>query len=153
MQVDSGSRRRLVVAAGWLLLLAAVCPATARAACQVNGDPVAFGTVDLSQRSTGTGRVVVSCDASTAFEVGINAPSGDGDRRMTGPGGAALAYELYQDAARSVAWGEGGGSRPARAGNASADEPATLTVYGAVPSQVGAPPGEYLAQLQVTLSF
>lgn len=130
--------------------LAVATAAPAGAACEVDANPVAFGTVDPTRRSTGTGRIVVTCDAATAFTVGLSDPGGT--RRMSGPGSATLAYELYQDASRSLAWGEGGG-RPARSGNAPADERVELTVYGAVPSQSGVLPGEYLDQLQVTLSF
>jgi spore coat protein U-like protein len=111
---------------------------------------VAFGVVELDRRSTGTGRVVVSCDAATSFEVAIG---GDGTRRMSGPGGGRLVYELYQDAAHAVRWGDGGASGSARGGQAAADAAANLTIYGVVPRQSGVPAGVYFDNLEVTLRF
>jgi spore coat protein U-like protein len=114
-------------------------------------DPVAFGTIDPTRESTGTGRVVVTCDDATGVTVELSAPSGA--RRMAGPSGAELAYELYQDAANAVAWGSGVGGRSARGASVGAGDPARLTIYGVIPSQAGILPGQYLDQLQVTLTF
>lgn len=142
-------RARAVLAA----LLSAACPAAAAAAdCRVSVNLVAFGIVELDRQSTGTGRVVVSCDAATTFEIGIAGGGGD-ERRMIGPDGGRLAYRLYQDAAHAVRWGDDDGSGAARAGQATADAAANLTVYGVVPRQDGVPPGVYFDQLQVTLRF
>lgn len=130
--------------------LAALAAAPAGAACDVDSNPVAFGTVDPTQRTTGNGRILVTCDTPTSFTVALSAPSGT--RRMDGPGSATLAYELYQDSGRSTPWGDGG-SRPTRSGSAPADERVALTIHGVIPSQTGVTPGEYLDQLQVTLTF
>jgi spore coat protein U-like protein len=113
-------------------------------------DPVAFGTIDTTRESTGTGRVVVTCDAATGVGVALSAPGGA--RRLAGPGGAGLIYELYQDVARTTRWGDGG-FRPARGASVAATEPSRLTIYGVIPSQTGVVPGSYLDQLQVTLTF
>jgi spore coat protein U-like protein len=142
--------RRLARAAAAALAAAHAGPALAD--CQVSVNLVAFGIVELDRQSTGTGRVVVSCDAATSFEVAI-AGEGGGARRMSGPDGGRLAYDLYQDAAHAVRWGDGRGSGAARPGNAAADAAANLTIYGVVPRQNGVPAGVYFDQLQVTLSF
>lgn len=133
-----------------LALLVAAPAGAARAACQMAVDAVAFGTIDTTRESTGTGRVVVTCDAATGVSVALSAPAGA--RRMAGPGSAALIYELYQDVARTTRWGDGG-IRPPRGANVTATEPSRLTVHGVIPSQTGIVPGEYLDQLQVTLTF
>ena len=93
-----------------LLLLAAPAGA-ARAACQVAVDPVAFGTIDTRREATGTGRVLVTCDAATSVGVALSAPGGA--RRLAGPGSAALIYELFQDVARTTRWDDGGFRPPA----------------------------------------
>jgi spore coat protein U-like protein len=146
---DLAPARRLAAAAMRALLLAAPAGA-AQAACQVAVDPVAFGTIDPTRESTGTGRVVVTCDAATATSVALSAPGGG--RTLAGPGGAAIFYELYQDVARTTRWGDGG-FRPARGASVGSTEPSRLTIYGVIPSQTGVVPGGYLDHLQVTLTF
>jgi spore coat protein U-like protein len=75
------------------------------------------------------------------------------ERRMKGPGGAELVYELYQDAAHAVRWGGGSGSGAARAAAVDSSRSQKLTIYGVVPRQTDIPPGLYTDQIQVTLRF
>ena len=119
----------------------------ASAACGVDVKPLAFGTIDVTETSEATGEVVVDCDEGASFSVAIDATGGKG--RMTAASGG-LAYELYQNAGRSIPWGSGSLERPSQA---SAGSPARLTIYGLIPRQPSTPPGSYLDQLTVTLSF
>lgn len=135
-----------------LALALGVHAGTVRADCHVSLDGVAFGVVDLERASAGTGRIVVDCDRAATFEVGIASRAG-GPRRMRGPGGSDLVYELYQDAARKIRWGDGDGNGSARAGSAEAGKKTTLTIYGVIPRQGGVRPGEYADSVQVTLLF
>lgn len=122
----------------------------AQALCSIELSPVAFGVIDTSRRSTGTGEVVVRCDTATSFAVAISAGGG---RRMNGPGSSRLDYHLYADAARAVLWGDGGSvGEPVTASNDGAGAQ-RLTIYGEVPAQSGVTPGEYLDNLAVTLTF
>lgn len=143
------------VAAAAAGLTLGVPAAAVAAACSVEVEPVAFGTVDGSARqSRGTGEVVVRCDGPADFAVGLSPGRGGGDgRRMDGPGGARLDYALFADAGYSIPWGDGRAIGNPVAGRASGDGPVRLTIYGLVPRQPGALPGEYADSLQVTLTF
>lgn len=137
--------------AGVLVLLAA---GPAAAACSVESNPVAFGTIDVMSLSRGEGEVVVRCDEAITFEVRLSPGSGGGDgRRMAGPGGTPLDYALFADAGYSIPWGDGAAIGQPRGGRSDGDGPARLTVYGLVPRQPGTPPGTYTDSLQVTLVF
>lgn len=73
-----------------------------------------FGTVfqTLTQNVDTTAAIVVTCNggqSGNGYHVwlgdGLNPVAANGQRRMQGPGGSLLNYELYQDAARSTRWG------------------------------------------------
>jgi hypothetical protein len=97
-----------------LMLGLLVLAGPAQAACQVSLDGVAFGVVALDRTTAGTGKVAIVCGAPTVLDIDI---VGSGrERRMKGPAGAELVYELYQDAAHAVRWGDGSGSGAARGG-------------------------------------
>ena len=126
----------------------------ANALCSVELSPVAFGVVDTTQRSTGTGEVVVRCDAAADFDVTISSGgAAGGTRRMNGPGGSRLDYRLFSDAGRSVPWGDGGSAGGPVAGSSDGSAPRRLTIYGEVPAQPGVEAGDYLDSLEVTLTF
>lgn len=65
---------------------------------------------------TATGTLTVNCSANTPYSVGLNggnnaaATPAPGQRRMLGLLGALVPYDLYQDAAASVFWGNASGS-------------------------------------------
>ena len=79
-----------------------------------------------------TSTTTVTCTNTTPYNVGFNAGTAPGatvtTRKMTGPGGALLAYALYQDAAHTINWGNTiGTDTETGTGNGSGQ---TLTVYG-----------------------
>lgn len=134
--------------------LSLVVAAPAHAACSVDLNPVAFGVVDPTTRSRGTGEVVVRCDEAVAFAVAIaNGRGGKGSRQMIGPGGAKLDYRLFADAGRTIPWGDGAAEGQPVAAASDGTNPERLTIYGAVPPQSGVPPGEYVDSVAVTLTF
>jgi spore coat protein U-like protein len=130
------------------------CAGPARAACTIELSPVAFDVVDTRQTSRGTGEVVVRCDTTASFEVGISSGGGSGaTRRMDGPGTARLDYRLFSDAGRAVLWGDGGSLGAPVTAASDGGEPKRLTIYGEVPAQSGVEAGDYLDSLEVTLTF
>jgi spore coat protein U domain-containing protein, fimbrial subunit CupE1/2/3/6 len=121
-------------------------------------DPVvtnAAGGADLD----GTGTVGVKCSpgngTSISLDSGANA-SGN-QRRMQGPAGpsaAFLDYNLFSDAARTTAWGNGSNGASAltitAAPNASER---TFTVFGRVPKGQDVNVGSFADTVQVTVNF
>lgn len=99
----------------------------------------------------------LTCVNRSPFQVGLNNGSnadGSGNRRMRiGSTGATVPYELYQDAARTVRWGNVlNTSTVPGTGTGSAQ---TLTIYGRVAptSATLTPPGAYTDTVTVTITY
>jgi spore coat protein U-like protein len=137
-----------------LTVLAALLAADpAFAGCQVTLTGVSFGSVSPSTRTDSTGRVRVDCDQPLAYMIGIAPGPGGGERRMVGPGNATLRYDLYIDPGRNFPWGDGSALGDALGGASDGKQPDSYTIYGAVPAQPRALPGDYVDATMVTLSF
>ncbi len=138
--------------------------------CAINGAADAgaginkFASVDFGEQSNldlfidaestgaaGAGSIELTCNADLAYSVSLD----DGSNPLTGQrrvesGGAFVDYELYQDAARSVRWGEGAESL-ALAGT-GASQP--LTIYGRVlAGQTTPAAGTYLDTVRMTIAW
>lgn len=98
-------------------------------------------------------QISLSCPLNMAWQVGLN----DGvnatgqTRRMAGPNGNFINYELYRDANRTQRWGNTLDSDTS-AGTGQGSTAVTLNVYGSVPDQP-APSGTYEDTITVTLTF
>jgi spore coat protein U-like protein len=118
----------------------------------VTATSVAFGSYDPTGNSNkdGTGSVAVSCDASTAYTVAINAGNAGSFNRAMASGSYSLGYNLYTDATRTTVWGDGTGgtSRVSQTGTG-----ATITVYGRIPAHQNVGVGSYTDTLVVTVQF
>jgi len=137
--------------------------------CAINGVVAAgvnkFGTVDFgeqsnltlfvdaeSTRSGGAGGLELTCNTNLAYAVslddGVNAQAGQ--RRVTRGGLDFVQYELYQDAARSVRWGQGPQAR-ALTGTGAAQP---LTIYGRVLAGQATPAaGNYIDTVRMTIAW
>jgi spore coat protein U-like protein len=97
-------KRSLVLAALSLLTCCAL-PAAAQT-CSLSYTALHFGTY-TGTLLTGTNSSTVTC--TTAFTIGLNAGTGIGAtttiRKMTGPGGATLNYQIFQNSSRTINWG------------------------------------------------
>jgi spore coat protein U-like protein len=117
---------------------------------------VAFGAVStLSANVDSTGNFTVQCTNGTAFQTGLSAGNGAGAttavRLLTGPGSATIAYALYQDAARTVNWGNAlGVDTKSGTGDGTAQ---SNTVYARVPSQASNVAGVYSDTVIVTVTY
>lgn len=135
-----------------LHLCSAVAPRAADP-CDVSLSFVDFGRIDPRRGGTITGEVAVRCAAPGRFVLALS--SGHGDyrmRRMQGPGGAELAYNLFLDPARRQVWGDGTTGGTARLVGQSDGRKATLlTVYGRIPPGQSGRAGAYSDALTVTL--
>ena len=127
--------------------------APALAACQVDASPVAFGVVDVSRNNDSNGEITLTCTIATDVAVALSSSAAPGQRRMAGPNGGQLIYELYPDATRSLPWGDGSGGSTTRNVTSDGDGTTRLTIYGRVPAQDPVPPGAYSDALTVLVNF
>lgn len=126
--------------------------ATGVAACAVSATPLAFGNIDpLSGGSTDSvGSLTVECAESTAYTLSVTPGNGTYNQRLMSTGELTLAYNLYTDQERSVIFGDGTGNTRVVNGEGLVTE---HVVYGRVPNQPRAYPGNYTDDIVVTVSY
>jgi spore coat protein U-like protein len=140
---------KCAIAAAFWLHLCSVVAAQTPGSCDVSASAVSFGEVDVRRNTETTGEVRVRCDAPTRFSLALSPGHGDySARRMRGPSGAELVYNLYIDAGYSQIWGDCTSS-----GCLSGQNSADFVIYGFVPKQRPVRAGIYNDQLTVTLTF
>ena len=122
--------------------------------CTVSATNLSFGDYTLAQLD-GQSAITLACTHTTPWTVGLSQGTSPGatvtTRKMTGPGGASLPYALFQDAARTVNWGNTVGIDTVR-GTGTGDQQ-TLNVYGRVPASQAVGSGSYQDTIIVTLTF
>ncbi len=116
---------------------------TATTACSVTATGLDFGTFvpgPTAPAVSGTGTVTVTCALSVPYKVALDhGLSGSAaGRKLKFAAGASMTYEIYQDSAKTVVWGDNDlantyppGSSLAGTGTGAAQP---LTVYGLVPA-------------------
>lgn len=152
--------RALALAVGLALAAWLTVPVAAEAGCSVSVSSAAFGPVDA------VAGAVVNTTATLSFSCtgmvpivpvtlcpnlgsGSGGNDGAGGRRLVGPGGATLAFQIYQDAARTQPWGSSAllvfGAVPTITvvPNLGGAASTTRTLYASVVGAAGAPPGTY----------
>ena len=156
------------MASGWLafagaliaLLVGTSSPANALGLCTVGNGALAFGVLfDLTPTTTldGSGSFSVNCvGAGFAYSVALDKGtygSSISARSMQLAGGSALlAYQIYQDSAHTIVFGDGvqgateSGTLPLGGTN-------VVNVYGRIPSQSAVAVGAYSDNVTVTLTF
>jgi spore coat protein U-like protein len=148
------SRRRALLAA--LALGAAFAPAGARAqACTFSTGPtaMAFGAYSPASGAPADSTSTFSYDcrnASFRATVELSAGAGTFAQRQMSLGAERLAYNLYQDAARTIVWGDG--TPPSRT-LVGTRRRTTYTIYGRIPAGQWVAPGVYGDSITVTLLF
>ena len=158
-------RRFLSVAAGLLtaapLVMAAqvttpfAVTATVVRGCLISATDLAFGNYPAiagSPAILGTSTVRVTCQLGDTYSIGLNdgANAAGGQRRMAGTTAPIgyLNYNLFQDPARTIAWGDTGTTRFGTVGTGTAQ---TFTVYGQLPGGQVVPVGAYVDTVRVTV--
>lgn len=126
--------------------------------CIVAATPMAFGSLSLVSPTggTATSTLTVTCTAQTPYTIGLNAGTAPGatiqTRILRGPGTSTVPYTLYQDAARTVLWGNTVGTVVTVA--AATGLPQLFTVYGQIlGGQAAALPGVYTDTIGVTVTY
>lgn len=128
--------------------------ASVAALCTMSAQPLAFGAYNSAQNDANT-TINVTCTNGTTYSVGLDAGGGSGAttsaRKMTGPGGATLNYNLFTNAARSTNWGNTVGTDAVAGTGAGVSQ--TLNVYGRIPANQFPSPGAYNDTVTITLTY
>lgn len=125
--------------------------------CTINASNLDFGSSGrLTRALYAVGNITARCTNSDAYRISLSGGSSNNValRRMQkrGTPGVAIQYQLYLDAAHAAVWGDGtaGTSVATGMGTGSAQ---VLQVYGVVPAQTAAAPGDYSDTITATISF
>ncbi len=113
-----------------------------------------FGTTGLLNAAVdATATINLRCTENAPYDIGLDG-GGTGDtsaRQMSDGSGNTVDYQMYQDAARTVAWGNVVGTDTKSASGTGVDE--THTIYGRVPAQATPPAGTYTDTVLVTVTY
>ncbi|MCR0982680.1 Csu type fimbrial protein [Roseomonas populi] len=151
--------RRCALSA-WLLLSVA---GAAQAACSVQATPLAFGNYSPVSTSPtqSVGTVTVRCATllglNLSYTIALSAGmSGNPGNRYLSSGSANLRYQLYQDAAGSIPWGDGSsGTTPLtdRQLLVLLGTGKSYSIYGRIMARQNVPPGTYQDTIVVTVTY
>ncbi len=128
--------------------------ATVLKSCNVSASNLDFGAVgDLNTIVDGQSALSLQCSMGTGYTVSLNGGlSGAADpmaRKMV-MGSQSITYGLYQNAARSMAWGTQSSATLAGTGTSSNQ---TIPVYGRVPLQPTPAVGTYSDTIVVSVTY
>jgi spore coat protein U-like protein len=142
--------RRFFVIAAFMVL----APQAAKAVtCTGSFGTLALGTYTGALSTTGTDSATVNCPAGFKYAAGLNAGTGAGattiNRKMTGPSSATLGYQLFQDTARTINWGNNNGVDTVAGTGTGANQ--TVSVYPRIPAGEYVAPGSYTDTVTITL--
>lgn len=144
------------------ILLALTTPAHALSCAFDSVTPVSFGAYDVFTSSPldSTGTLWLTCNGvapadNITIDLNGGGAAGFSPRLLArAGGGAALAYNLYTDAARTTRWGDGtsgtGHYGPANPPNLTSFD---LTVYGRVPALQDVAGGTFSDAIVATINF
>jgi spore coat protein U-like protein len=128
---------RRIVLALIFCLICITCDAGAQT-CSLTISALNFGSYNGALLTgTATGRVTCAGAWNIPLNAGTGAGATETSRKMTGPGGVTLTYQLFQDAAHSLNWGNTTSTELTGTGNA------TITVYGQIAAGQAIGPGTY----------
>lgn len=123
--------------------------------CAVAATPVAFGNYESGSSSVvnARGQVNVSCTVGTAYTVGLSGgtSANTAQRELSNGANGSLDYNLYQDAAYSVVWGDSAGVNTVSGTYTTAQQP--LEVYGRISGGQAAAAGSYSDTITVTITY
>jgi spore coat protein U-like protein len=133
------------------------------ATCTIAATPVSFGSYNVfaAVATDSTGSLTFRCSGTgnSGNNISISIALGRGSSGSFTPramvlANGALAYNLYQDAARTTIWGDGtGGTRAYVTGTAPRNRDTTVTIYGRIPAQQDVSAGSYADTVTATINF
>lgn len=124
--------------------------------CTIGTSPIGFGTLSsLAANVDASGNLSINCNSGAGYTVELDGGTTTGsvsNRMMSlgGIGAGVISYQLYQDSARLVVWGNTGPATVTGTGTGSSQ---TLTVYARIPSQATPAVGNYKDTVTATVTF
>ncbi len=135
-----------------LALLIVPCAKAQLFTCSVSSPAVNFGNYSGTQVTPGATPVSVSCPLLFSYNIGLNAGTGAGatttTRKMTGPSGATLNYQLFQNASHTTNWGNTVGTDTVSGTGSGLAQ--TLNIYPLLPTGQNNVPGTYIDTITVS---
>ncbi len=134
--------------------------ANVSSSCTVSGSTLNFGTgidpiaaaVPLNAASALSVRCTNTTPYAIALDAGVNAGGSTSfSTRKIANGVNTLGYQLYTDSSRTTVWGNGTGSSTSSGTGTGSTQ--SVSIYGQLPSLVGAVPGTYTDTVTVTISY
>jgi spore coat protein U-like protein len=127
--------------------------------CTIVANPLDFGSSGVIDTNIDAQTTLeVTCTGTTPYNVGLDAGNVPGstipNRLMggvTAANGATVAYQLYQDPARTILWGNTQAADTLS--GVGTGVPQAIPVYGRVPPQETPPPDTYLSTVTATVYF
>jgi spore coat protein U-like protein len=127
------------------------------ASCTINVSNMDFGMIDatITAPVDQIATITLSCTNQAGYAVGLDqgthaSAGADLSRRYMANGAQLLMYDLYQDSARSIAWGLADGAVAAGFGTGS-DQ--AITVFGRILPHQNALSGTYTDSIVVVVSY
>ena len=127
--------------------------ASVAAVCNVQAATLAFGAYDPALPDLdATTTVDLTCTPGTPYDVGLDGGgSGSVVARQMANGPATLNYSMFQDAARTVNWGDTVGVDTVS--GVGGGGVVSHTVYGRIPTGQFVAPGAYADTVTITVTF
>lgn len=127
-----------------LFLLVYFALPVAQAACTLSYSSLSFGNY-TGAALNGTNAATVNCPSGSGYTIGLNAGTGSGAtttiRKLTSSGGATLNYRIFQDAARTMNWGNTSGTDTVSGTGTGSSQ--TINIYAQILSGQTMTPGTY----------
>ncbi len=129
--------------------------ATNATICSVSASTLNFGATGVLQSSLdAASTIVITCTNSAPYTIaldgGLSGATNPTQRKMS-QSAEQIIYGLYQNATRTLPWGNSAGVNMAAGTGSGLAQ--TYTVYGRVPAQTTPSPGTYSDTVVVTLSY
>ena len=124
------------------------------AICTISAGTLGFGSYSGATLDAAAA-VGVNCSNGAPYYVALGGGNNQSGslRRMAGPVGNLLSYQLYSDSARLTPWGDGSAQLGARRGGTGSGAAQSLSVYGRIPAAQSPAAGSYSDSVVVTIEY
>ena len=128
--------------------------ASVAAVCNVQSATLAFGTYDPAAANLDASTTInLTCTPGTNYDIGLDG-GGSGNvsaRQMANGGASTLNYGMYQDATRTINWGDTVGTDTITGVGAGGLQ--SHTVFGRIPTGQFVATGAYNDTVTITVTF